>query len=184
MRNIEVLKSIEDLSRKAAEIFIGEAAAATKDRGRFSVALSGGSTPAPVYSLLSEDEFRSRIKWDRIHFFWADERCVPQDDPDSNYKLALDHLLSKVPVPYSNIHRIRGELGSELAANEYEHELRIFFRDLPLPRLDLIFLGIGADGHTASIFPNETKADCLTRNVIPVHSGQSEIEQDDLRTER
>jgi 6-phosphogluconolactonase len=168
-RRIEVLNSIEDLSLKAAEVLVAEAAAAIAGRGKFSVALSGGSTPAPVYSLLSEDEYRSRIKWDRIHFFWADERCVPQDHPDSNYKLAFDLLLSKVPVPHSNIHRIQGELGPDRAANTYENELGTFFPDLPIPSFDLIFLGVGTDGHTASIFPNVVKDDNFARAAIPVY---------------
>lgn len=169
-RRIEVVKSIEDLSLKAAELFVSEAAAAIAVRGIFSVALSGGSTPAPVYSLLSNDEYRSRISWDRIHFFWADERCVPQDHTDSNYKLASDLLLSKIPVPKANIHRIQGELGPDRAANIYENALRFFFQDMPVPSLDLIFLGVGTDGHTASIFPNEAKANnTTTRTAIPVY---------------
>jgi 6-phosphogluconolactonase len=148
---------------------MAEAAAAITGRGKFSVALSGGSTPAPFYSLLSTEQYRSRINWERIHFFWADERCVPQDHPDSNFRLALDLLLSKVPVPDTNIHRIPGELDPEEAANIYDEGLRVFFGDLTIPGFDLIYLGVGTDGHTASIFPDEKAVGNFTRAAVPVY---------------
>ncbi len=167
-RRIEVLNTVDDLSRKAANIFMTKAAAASGDKGKLSVAFSGGSTPAPFFSLLSTDAYRSSINWDRVHIFWTDERCVPPDHPDSNYKLAFDLLLSEVPVPEANIHRIPGELGSEEAARIYDRDLRVYFSNQAIPRFDLIYLGVGTDGHTASIFPGEIAAENMAHATISV----------------
>jgi 6-phosphogluconolactonase len=108
-----------------------------------------------MYSLLAEDPYRSQLRWDRIHFFWGDERCVPPNDPQSNFRMASAALLSRVPVPLANIHRIKGEIEPTLAATEYEQELGSFFkaRAAEMPRFDLLLLGLGTDGHTASLFP-------------------------------
>jgi len=126
---------------------------AVRERGRFSVALSGGNTPRTVYSLLANEH--KQLPWDRIHIFFGDERHVPPDDPESNFRMASESLLSKVPIPQNNVHRIRAELDAEAAAMQYEQELREFFHlmDHDWPRFDLIFLGLGDDGHTASLFP-------------------------------
>lgn len=167
-RTINISNSIEVLSRKAAELFIVEAGAAVAARGVFSVALSGGSTPKPFYSLLSSEYFRTNIDWKRIHFFWADERCVAKEHPDSNFGMAFDLLLSKVPVPKANIHRIPGELAPEEAASSYDRDLRTFFGNM-FPRFDLVYLGVGTDGHTASIFPGEKAASDFTRAAVPVY---------------
>ena len=137
---IRVFENSRELAQGAAEHFV---ALAQKDS--FGVALSGGSTPKLLYQLLA-DQFQTQVPWSRTQFFWSDERHVPPDHPDSNYRMAYEALLSRVPVPDSNVHRIHSENPSaQQAADEYEKVI--------VPRLDLILLGLGADGHTASIFP-------------------------------
>jgi 6-phosphogluconolactonase len=132
----------EELARAAAEYFVA--------RKPETVALSGGSTPKLMFQILA-DQFRDQVPWSRIHFFWSDERHVPPDDAESNYRMANEALLSHVPA--NNVHRIRGENPNAAdAASEYEETI-IAVTKQPLPRLDLIFLGLGTDGHTASIFP-------------------------------
>jgi 6-phosphogluconolactonase len=167
-RLIKVYKTKEELFSDAAELFFSEAKIAINSHGKFSVALSGGSTPAPLYELLSSGEYRSRIDWKLIHFFWADERCVPKDHKDSNFRLAYELFLSKQPVPEPNLHRIRGELGAAQAASAYETDLMNFFSDSELPAFDLIFLGVGTDGHTASIFTEAESTDNVSRITLPV----------------
>lgn len=137
---IRVFENSRELARGAAEHFV---ALAQKDF--FTVALSGGSTPKILYQLLA-DQFQTQVPWSRTQFFWSDERHVPPDHPDSNYRMAHEALLSRVPVSESNVHRVRSENPSaQEAADEYEKTI--------VPRLDLILLGLGTDGHTASIFP-------------------------------
>lgn len=154
---IKILPHGATLAHEAAEEFHRLAEAAVQERGRFSVALSGGNTPRAVYSLLASEH--KQLPWDRIHIFFGDERHVPPDHPDSNFRMASESLLSKVPIPGKNIHRIRAELDAEAAAAEYDQQLVNFFHlgNHDWPRFDLIFLGIGEDGHTASLFP-ESKA--------------------------
>jgi 6-phosphogluconolactonase len=141
------------LACEAAQRLAGLAQEAVESRGRFSVALSGGSTPGTLYRLLAEEPYRSQILWAQVHLFWADERCVPPDDPGSNYRLVYDTLIAHVPVPPGNVHRVSGELGPKAAAKAYDREMRRFFGG-PRPRFDLVLLGLGSDGHTASLFPN------------------------------
>jgi 6-phosphogluconolactonase len=151
---VEVAENAEVLSHLVAEQFVRLTTDAIDSRGRCAVALSGGSTPKSVYQLLAAPAFRSRVRWSDIHFFWGDERHVPPDYPDSNYRMAVEAMLSKVPVPPANVHRVRGELSdAEQAAREYEHTVRACVGGEPMPRFDLIDLGIGTDGHTASLFP-------------------------------
>lgn len=138
------------LARQAAQRFTALAREAVHSRGQFSAALSGGSTPGALYRLLAGAPFRGQIPWHGVHLFWGDERCVPPDDPDSNYRLARETLIARVPIPPGNVHRVRGELAPEAAAEDYAAELRHFF-DAPWPRFDLILLGLGTDGHTASL---------------------------------
>ena len=140
---IRIFENSRELARGAAEHFV---AVAQKDF--FTVALSGGSTPKILYQLLADPQepFRAQVPWSRTHFYWSDERHVPPDHPDSNYRMAHEAMLSRVPVPESNVHRVYGENPSaQEAADEYEQTV--------VPRLDLILLGLGTDGHTASIFP-------------------------------
>lgn len=150
-----VCADIDELGRKAADEWVRAAGAAIAGSGRFAAALSGGNTPRALYAVLAAVPFRERIAWDRVHLFWGDERAVPADHPDSNYRLAYETLLSKVPIPEKNIHRIKTELGPEKAAAAYEDSLRTFFALTggAWPRFDLILLGVGEDGHTASLFP-------------------------------
>jgi 6-phosphogluconolactonase len=152
----------------AAAAHVIEVTAAAIDRfGICRVALSGGQTPEPVYRLLVS----AHIDWQRVHLFWTDERCVPSDHPDSNYGMARRALLDHVPVPPGNVHRIHGEDPPAQAAADYERQLRDHFA-APLPRFDLILLGLGADGHTASLFPNATTLRELKRLVVPAqHPG-------------
>ncbi len=157
-REIEILDDPEAMTRRAAEEFVRLAEDAVRAKGRFTVALSGGSTPRALYSLLASGgaPYRSRVPWGRTHFFWGDERHVPDDHPESNFRMAHEVLLSRTPVPAENIHRIRAEdPDAEKAAHDYETSLRDFFglKAGEPPRLDLVLLGMGADGHTASIFP-------------------------------
>ena len=159
MTRIEVAESREALSHAVAKQFVRLTTDAVRARGRCTVALSGGSTPRSVYRMLAYEPFRSRVRWDQIDFFWGDERHVPPDHADSNYKMAADAMLSKVPIAETQIHRIRGEMAAaEQAAEEYEREIRAFFNDA-LPRFDLVDLGLGVDGHTASLFPGTPALD-------------------------
>jgi 6-phosphogluconolactonase len=154
---LRVLPESAALSRAAADEFLRAARAAIAERGRFTVALSGGSTPKAIFGLLAADETagRTKLSWDKVQVFFGDERHVPPDHPDSNYHMANEALLSKVPIPPANVHRVRAELNAARAAAEYESELRSVFgsRAGEVPRFDLIMLGMGPDGHTASLFP-------------------------------
>lgn len=150
---IHIFKDVEELSRAAAEIFVEHAAKAIAGRNRFLVALNGGNTPTRLFQLLATGH-RDRVDWSNVHVFWGDERCVPVDDPGSSYGQARDLLLRHVPIPDSNIHRIQGELGPAEASKEYVLILKDFASPpLEWPRFDLIYLGMGEDGHTASLFP-------------------------------
>jgi len=133
--------------------FINSAQAAITLQGRFSVVLAGGNTPKRVYELLASERYRSRTGWASVHIFFGDERCVPPDHPDSNYRMIKESLLSHVPIPAVHVHRMRGEDDPALSARLYEEGLRAFFEDAAWPRFDLILLGMGEDGHTASLFP-------------------------------
>jgi 6-phosphogluconolactonase len=156
-REIEICNSPEELSHAAAERFIAASEAAIQAQGRFTVVLSGGSTPRSLYSLLATEPYSSRIDWERVHFFWGDERSVPPIHKDSNFRMVRETLLSKVNPPPANIHRIPSEktVASE-AAKAYAEELKFFFslRESEWPRFDLVLLGMGPDGHTASLFPD------------------------------
>jgi 6-phosphogluconolactonase len=153
--HIQIFKDIESLSRSAADLFLDTTTQANKERGRALIVISGGSTPLALFRMLTDEPYRGRINWDAVHIFWADERCVPPDDPGSNYGQARKAFLDHVPIPEENVHRVNTDLGPIDAAEEYANTLRDF-RDLPLdwPRFDLVFLGMGDDGHTASLFPS------------------------------
>jgi 6-phosphogluconolactonase len=150
---IRISKDLESLSHKAAELFIEQAAKAIDERDQFLTALNGGSTPTRLFQLLATD-YHEQINWDKVHIFWGDERCVPPDDPGSSYGQARDALLSRVPLPDSNVHRIKGELEPAEASRDYTLTLRKFAApSLDFPHFDLVYLGMGEDGHTASLFP-------------------------------
>jgi 6-phosphogluconolactonase len=137
----------------AAQRFANLARESVTSRSRFSVALSGGSTPETLYRLLADEPYSEEIPWHGVHLFWGDERCVPPDHPESNYRLVYETLIAHVPLSWENIHRIRGEREPQAAARAYERELRDFFCG-PRSRFDLVLLGLGNDGHTASLFPD------------------------------
>ena len=150
---IHIYPDRESLSCGAATLFAQQAGRALKDRGRFTVALSGGHTPLGAYELLAQPPFRDRVAWDQTHVFWGDERCVPSEDPRNNARVARLLLLERVPIPPSQIHPISCDRSPKEAAQEYEDLLRSFFDATP-PCFDLILLGLGEDGHTASLFPH------------------------------
>jgi 6-phosphogluconolactonase len=155
--NIQIVADAEALSRTAADVFVDVAKRAVRDRGRFTVALSGGSTPKALYSLLTGDpDLRAQVPWQQTYFFFGDERHVPPDHPDSNYRTANEGLFSTMSVASDQIFRMKGEYSDPAkAAAEYEQELREFFHLAAgqLPRFDMVMLGMGPDGHTASLFP-------------------------------
>jgi len=154
--NVLVLDDPEAVARAGADRFVATAQRAIAANGRFSVALSGGSTPKRTYQILADQPYRDALDWARVHIFFGDERCVPPDDEQSNYRMAREAMLSHVPIPEANIHRMRGELDSAEAGRLYETELRAFFAGAGWPRLDFVMLGMGDDGHTASLFPGTT----------------------------
>ena len=158
----------DELNRKAAERFVLLANEAAAKAGRFTAALSGGSTPRTLYSLLAMPDYKESIPWSQVHLFWGDERCVPPDHQDSNYRMAREALLSKITIPTDNVHRMAGEKEPQVAAVEYEEQLRKLFQPPPgaLPRFDLILLGLGEDGHTVSLFPGSEALDEQERLVI------------------
>ncbi len=145
-----------ELSLRAADEFVRLAGEAVQAKGFFTAALSGGSTPRGLYTALSSDPYCKRVPWQEVHLFWGDERCVPPDHLDSNYRMIRELLLDKVPVPKGNVHRMPAEQEDHLhAAMEYEQLIRSFFHTEAggVPCFDLIVLGMGEDGHTASLFP-------------------------------
>jgi 6-phosphogluconolactonase len=156
MRQVLTFDNAETVARAAADRFVDIAHAAIDVRGRFSVALAGGSTPKRAYELLASDEYKTRLDWTRAHIFFGDERCVAPDDAESNYRMANEALLSRVSLPSQNIHRMQGVGDAVANARLYEDELRTFFNDAEWPRFDLILLGMGDDGHTASLFPGSS----------------------------
>jgi 6-phosphogluconolactonase len=170
-----ILPGPEAVAREAADRILKIAGDVLRERNEFRLALSGGSTPRRLYEILAGDPFRNRIPWSRVQFFWGDERCVGPDHEDSNYRMAREALLGRIAVPEFNIHRLRGESPDpEGAAREYETAIRNQFGlgpDAPPPAFDVVLLGMGADGHTASLFPGtdglrETKR-WVIANVVP-----------------
>ncbi len=154
-----VFRSSEEMISGAADAFARRAAEACADRGSCLIALSGGATPQPLYRLLANprESWFGRIPWKKIHVLWADERCVPPDHEQSNYRAAYDTMLHRVPIPTENVHRIRGEAPPGDAGVEYEQQLRSLAAlrgDRNRLPIDLAILGVGLDGHTASLFPN------------------------------
>jgi 6-phosphogluconolactonase len=179
---VRVYRDPEELALKAARLFARMADQYVIGCGRFTVALSGGSTPKAMFSILAGEPFLDTVPWSSIYFFWGDERCVPPDHPDSNYRMTRETLLSKVPVPAENVFSIPAELPDPTkAADEYAATLTRFFLAGPgatktgtaplsnLPRFDLVFLGMGPDGHTASLFPHTAALQAGERIVVAYH---------------
>ncbi len=164
--NIQIIKVADAvaLAQTAAEYFARAAAENILQRGRFTVALSGGSTPKAMFALLAAEPFCSRIDWAQVYFFWGDERCVPPDHPESNYRMTSEALLSKVNIPEKNVFRMHGELEPTEAAQKYAETLLDFFQAAPV--FDLVFLGLGADGHTASLFPGTSALQAPADKIV------------------
>jgi 6-phosphogluconolactonase len=161
------------LARRAAEFFAEKCAAAAAMRGRARLAISGGSTPKAAFALLGDpaQPWRAKMPWEKLDLWWVDERCVPPDDADSNYRMTRQALLDKVPLKPEQIHRMEGELDPAQAAARYEMQLRNRFglKDTELPHFDLLQLGMGPDGHTASLFPHTEALKEKSRLVVPNH---------------
>jgi 6-phosphogluconolactonase len=161
--SIEILPDKDALAARAADLFAQAAQEAAAARGRFTAALSGGDAPQPLYRLLARQQFAQKIPWRRVHLYWGDERCVPPDHDESNYAMAERLFIRHVPVPEGQVHRIRGEEPPEEAASAYEQTLReLAALERPqseLPVFDLVLLGLGPDGHTASLFPHSPALD-------------------------
>ena len=165
-----------EVAKAAAELFTTAVINAVSARGVARVAISGGTTPKAMFALLAAEPFASQVPWDKLDLFWVDERCVPPDNADSNYRMTREALLSKVPLPADRIHRMEGELDPEVAAARYESTIRNAFRleGAETPTFDLILLGMGDDGHTASLFPHTEGLNDLTHIVIANHVPQKD----------
>lgn len=153
MPEVLIRKDSEALALAAADRLVEIGNQAVKAKDRFNLVLAGGSTPQVMYQTLASDEFRHQLDWKKVHIFWGDERCVPPDDPLGNYHMARQALLDPLAIPGENIHRMAGELEPDLAAKNYNHELQHHFGQVDFPLFDFILLGLGQDGHTASLFP-------------------------------
>ena len=150
---IRIYNDLEALSQAAAELFTVESRKASLICGRFTVALSGGETPRRLYEVLATPPYRERIHWGEVHIFWSDERCVPENDPRNNSRLARQTLLDHVPIPPDHIHPIGCDQSPQQAAIQYEKELKDFF-STQNPNFHLVLLGLGGNGHIASLFPH------------------------------
>jgi 6-phosphogluconolactonase len=166
------------VAQAAAEFFTSNVLAAVKARGIARVAISGGTTPKAMFALLADpaQPFIKQVPWDKLDLFWVDERCVPPDNSESNYRMTNEALLSKVPLAADHIHRMEGELEPETAASRYESVLRNAFKleGAQTPTFDLVLLGMGDDGHTASLFPHTEALHDMTHLVVANHVPQKE----------
>lgn len=161
---VRVFPDIESISQAAAELFVQRATEAISERGRFTVALSGGSTPQRLYKLLASEPYRSAVPWSGVHIFWGDERYVPPEHPDSNYRMVKALLLDHIDIPAANVHPVSTSFSDlEEAASVHAHELQAFFGSAI--RFDLALMGMGSDGHTASLFPGEPALDVVDSSV-------------------
>lgn len=165
---VEYVTSSGDLADRGAAVIVEAMRSAIAARGRFLLALSGGGTPKPVYERLAQGPAGAGLPWDKTQIYFGDERMVPCDHDESNFRMACQALLDHVPVPPWNVHRIAGEMQRDTAAEWYERDLRQLAGDAPVPRFDLILLGLGSDGHTASLFPGTTTLDDTVRLAAPV----------------
>ena len=173
---IEVLPDPEALARRAADLFASAAQEAAAARGAFTVALSGGHAPRPFYALLARQQFAQKVPWRRVYLYWGDERCVPPDSERSNYGMAHEAFIRHVPIPDGNVQRMRGEDEPEEAARAYERLLSqppalAAHSQADLPVLDFVVLGLGPDGHTASLFPH-SPALAVEDSLVVVNEGE------------
>jgi 6-phosphogluconolactonase len=165
------------LAQAGAELFTRVAQASVKERGRFAVAVSGGSTPRRMHRLLAEEPYCSGTPWDKTSLFWVDERCVPVTDEGSNYGTAKIDLIEKVPLPRAQIYSMPVKTPPDEGAEEYQREIQNYFQlgEGQFPVFDLIFLGIGADGHTASLFPGQKALQEKKKLVATVKGGNPDV---------
>jgi len=173
--DLAVLPSAAALADAAAGRFVATAGEAIASRGQFIVALSGGSTPRDTYLRLGTGALVSQVMWSRVQVLWGDERCVPPHDVESNYRMARETLLDRVPVPAENVHRIHGEDDPATAAGVYETTLRALLRTPAGVRIDLVLLGLGEDGHTASLFPGSAAVHEQTRWVMAARAAAASM---------
>jgi 6-phosphogluconolactonase len=167
--DITIFPDGEQLSHASVRYIVQMANEAFAAHGRFTIALSGGSTPKGAYSLLAFEPYRNQIDWTKAEIFWSDERCVPPDDAESNYHLAHEVMLSKLPIPADHIHRMPADQRDLIAASSaYEQEMQRVFGTTGVPSFDLIQLGLGPEAHTASLFPYQASLRETERLVMPV----------------
>lgn len=166
---IVALPDPDAVARVAADRVISAAAEATRDRGRFVIVLSGGSTPRRLYALLASAELRDAVPWRETTVLFGDERCVGPTDPESNYRMARETLLDRVPIPDDRVHRMIGEIDPARSADAYHAVLRALYPDATAPVFDLVLLGMGGDGHTASLFPGTAALEETSRWVVANH---------------
>jgi 6-phosphogluconolactonase len=171
---IRVCEDAAALAQAAASEFVAQAGAAIEARGRFTVALAGGSTPRPAYELLARPPRHEAVDWSRVHVFWGDERCVPADDTSHNGRMAHEALLDRVPLPSRQIHDIACAGDPEAAADRYENELLTVLEPAADAGLDLVILGLGEDGHTASLFPGAGALRETTRKAVAVPATEAD----------
>jgi 6-phosphogluconolactonase len=172
---IQISKTVEELSEQFAQLLIDKV---NNSKAEFNIALSGGSTPKNIFEYLASHH-QNTVGWHKVNFFWGDERCVPPNDSESNYKMAYESLLNRLQIPDSNIFRIKGENDPEIEAKEYS---KLVEKQLPqinnTPKFDLIMLGLGEDGHTASIFPNQKsllESEKIYATAVHPETGQKRI---------
>jgi 6-phosphogluconolactonase len=166
---IRFFPDYDSLSHAAADLVIEQSQKAVRDRGCFSLVLCGGQTPRRTYEILAQDASHSRIPWDRVSIFWSDERCVPPDDPRSNERMARGALIDRVPIPSGNVHPLRCTQSPAQTAESYELLLTSFLAGKETS-FDVVLLGLGEDGHTASLFPESESLDQTNRWVLEVHA--------------
>jgi len=168
--HVAIYPDSNTLSHEAAQYVVRIATEAIASHGRFTIALSGGSTPKALYTLLGNEPYRDQIDWTLVEIFWSDERCVPPDSSDSNYQLALEVLLSKVPIAANQVHRMPADKPDRDAASQaYIQEMQRVFGTDGIPSFDLLQLGMGPEGHTASLFPHQASLHEQQRLVMPVN---------------
>jgi 6-phosphogluconolactonase len=174
---IVITSNAERLAEKGAELMCNTAKEAVARKDSFAVAVSGGSTPRAMHRLLSQEPYLADMPWQKTHFFWVDERMVPFDHPDSNYGAAQKDLMSMIPIPADQVHPMPAMMRPEEGADLYQAKLKTFFQDLGSldPVFDLIILGIGTDGHTASLFPGQPSNQEPDRWVLSVKGGKPDV---------
>jgi 6-phosphogluconolactonase len=173
---VEIFFDPAALVQHASERITASLEQALQEKATATLVLTGGKTPKPIYQQLASEPYRSRIDWKRVHIFWGDERCVPPESPESNYGMARDVLISRIDAHPDNVHRILGELESEQAADLYEQEILRILPCSGLPSVDLALLGMGEDGHTASLFPGAewSEEKLVVASVVP-QSGANRV---------